>query len=97
MLFNKRLFAIIFSVTVFSLTYGISSPLLAFKLIHAGMTESMVGLNSAMHALGVFAVAPFLPALFRRFQPFTLMLISLGAIAIIFILFSFVSLPFWFC
>jgi len=96
MLFNKRLFAIIFSVTVFSLTYGISSPLLAFKLIHAGMTESMVGLNAAMHALGVFAVAPFLPALFRRFRPFTLMLISLGAIAIIFILFSFVSLPFWF-
>lgn len=38
MLFNKRIFAVIFSVTVFSLTYGLSSPLLAFKLTHAGMS-----------------------------------------------------------
>ncbi|XUA21136.1 MFS transporter [Citrobacter sp. OP27] len=96
MLFNKRLFAIIFSVTVFSLTYGLSSPLLSFKLIQAGMTESMIGINAAMHAVGVFVIAPFLPALFRRVRPATLMLISLGAIAIIFLLFSVVTLPFWF-
>nr|WP_159466555.1 MFS transporter [Scandinavium goeteborgense] len=96
MLLNKRLFAIIFSVTVFSLTYGLSSPLLSFKLIHAGMTESMIGINAAMHAVGVFAIAPFLPALFRRVRPAILMLISLGAIAIIFLLFSVVTLPFWF-
>lgn len=96
MLFNKRIFAVIFSVTVFSLTYGLSSPLLAFKLTHAGMSESLVGINAAMHAVGVFAVAPFIPALFRRFTPATLMLISLGAIAVIFILFGVVKLPFWF-
>ncbi|MFP2237748.1 MFS transporter [Pseudescherichia vulneris] len=96
MLFNKRILAVIFSVTVFSLTYGLSSPLLAFKLTHAGMSESLVGVNAAMHAAGVFAIAPFLPALFRRFAPATLMLASLGAIAVIFILFGIVGLPFWF-
>lgn len=96
MLFNKRIFAIIFSVTVFSLTYGLSAPLLAFKLIHAGMTESMVGMNAAMHAVGVFAIAPFLPALFRRYRPITLMLLSLSAITVIFLLFGLVELPFWF-
>ncbi|MDX6022728.1 MFS transporter [Scandinavium sp. V105_16] len=96
MLLNKRILAVIFSVTVFSLTYGLSSPLLAFKLIHAGMSESLVGINAAMHAAGVFVIAPFLPALFRRFSPATLMLVSLGAIAVIFILFGMVGLPFWF-
>jgi MFS family permease len=96
MFMNKRLFAVIFSVTVFSLTYGLSSPLLAFKLTHAGMTESLVGINAAMHAVGVFVIAPFLPALFRRYLPLYLMLTSLGAIALIFLLFGVVDLPFWF-
>lgn len=96
MLLNKKIFPVIFSVSVFSLTYGLSSPLLAFKLTQAGITESMVGINAAMHAVGVFAVAPFLPVLFRRYQPIALMLISLGAITVIFISFGVVELPFWF-
>lgn len=96
MLVNKRLIAVIFSVTVFSLTYGLSSPLIAFKLINAGASESVIGFNAAMHAVGVFLIAPFLPALFRRFRPLTLIVVSLCAIALIFVLFGVVSFPMWF-
>lgn len=96
MLVNKRLIAVIFSVTVFSLTYGLSSPLIAFKLLNAGMSESAIGVNAAMHAVGVFLIAPFLPALFRRYRPLTLIVVSLCAIAVIFVLFSVVSFPMWF-
>uniref|UniRef100_A0A8H9YYZ9 MFS transporter n=1 Tax=Pseudomonas tritici TaxID=2745518 RepID=A0A8H9YYZ9_9PSED len=96
MLVNKRLIAVIFSVTVFSLTYGLSSPLIAFKLLNAGVSESVIGINAAMHAVGVFLIAPFLPALFRRFRPLTLIVVSLCAIALIFVLFGVVSFPMWF-
>jgi MFS family permease len=96
MLVNKRLIAVIFSVTVFSLTYGLSSPLIAFKLLNAGMSESAIGVNAAMHAVGVFLIAPFLPALFRRYRPLTLIVVSLCAITVIFVLFSVVSFPMWF-
>jgi MFS family permease len=92
----KRLIALIFSVSVFSLTYGLSSPLIAFKLHAAGMSESMLGFNAAMHAVGVFIIAPFLPALFHKFRPVTLIVASLTAIAIIFMLFTVVPLPVWF-
>ncbi|WP_449551207.1 MFS transporter [Lelliottia amnigena] len=96
MLVNKRLIAVIFSVTVFSLTYGLSSPLIAFKLLSAGMSESAIGVNAAMHAVGVFLIAPFLPALFRRYRPLTLIVVSLCAITVIFVLFGVVSFPMWF-
>lgn len=96
MLASRRLIAVIFSVTVFSLTYGLSSPLIAFKLLNAGAGESMIGFNAAMHAVGVFAIAPFLPTLFRKFRPFTLIVVSLTAIATIFLLFAVVPLPMWF-
>lgn len=96
MLVNKRLIAVIFSVTVFSLTYGLSSPLIAFKLLNAGMSESAIGANAAMHAVGVFLIAPFLPALFRRYPPLTLIVVSLCAITVIFMLFGVVSFPMWF-
>ena len=96
MLVNKRLISVIFSVTVFSLTYGLSSPLIAFKLLNAGMSESAIGVNAAMHAVGVFLIAPFLPALFRRFRPLTLIVVSLCTIALIFVLFGVVSFPMWF-
>lgn len=96
MLFNKSVLSVIFSVSVFSLTYGLSSPLISLKLLDEGFSESLIGLNAAMHALGVFLIAPFLPALFKRFPPLALMLVSLTGIAFIFVLFSWTSLPFWF-
>ncbi|MCE2004235.1 MFS transporter [Enterobacter asburiae] len=96
MIASKQLIGLIFSVTVFSLTYGISSPFIAFNLLNAGMSESMIGFNATMHVVGVFTIAPFLPALFLKFRPVTLIMVSLIAIATIFILFTIVPLPVWF-
>lgn len=93
---HRTILSVIFSVSVFSLTYGLSAPLIALQLADSGYGETRIGLNAAMHALGVFAVAPFLPQLFRRFSPLTLMCVSLGAIALLFLLFPWLPLPAWF-
>lgn len=83
-------------MSVFSLTYGLSAPLIALQLADNAYGETTIGLNAAMHALGVFAVAPFLPRLFRRFSPLALMCASLSAIALLFLLFPWLPLPAWF-
>ncbi len=68
MMFTPRFMAVISSVVLFGLTYGLSSPLIALKLLDAGMSESAIGVNAAMHAVGVFAVAPFCPCCFAAFH-----------------------------
>ncbi|MBJ3814942.1 MFS transporter [Shimwellia pseudoproteus] len=95
-IFNKNILSVIFSVTIFGLTYGLSAPLIALRLDDNGYGEMIIGLNAAMQALGVLVIAPFLPALFRRFQTLTLMLVSLVGIALVLCLFPFTSLPVWF-
>ncbi|MFU2325528.1 hypothetical protein [Pseudomonas sp. NFX98] len=54
---------IILTVMIFGLSYGLSAPLIAIKLTAAGFSELYVGINAAMQAVGVFAVAPLLPML----------------------------------
>ncbi|EUM16600.1 hypothetical protein L465_00414 [Enterobacter sp. BIDMC 29] len=93
---NKQIASVILSVSIFGLTYGISSPLISLKLLNSGATESIIGLNAAMQAVGVFLIAPVLPWLFRRFKAANLMIISLIAIAIIFILFTETSYTAWY-
>ena len=93
---HRNILSVIFSVSVFSLTYGLSAPLIALQLADNAYGETTIGLNAAMHALGVFAVAPFLPRLFRRFSPLALMCASLSAIALLFLLFPWLPLPAWF-
>ncbi|MDO6582959.1 MFS transporter [Photobacterium sp. 2_MG-2023] len=93
---RKSILAVIFSVSVFSLTYGLSAPLITLQLADMAYGESTIGLNAAMHALGVFAIAPFLPKLFRQFTPLTLMCTSLVAIAVLFLLFPYTPVPVWF-
>jgi MFS family permease/uncharacterized membrane protein HdeD (DUF308 family) len=54
---------------IFGLTYGLSAPLLALTLTQMGFSESFVGANAAMHAVGVLLVAPLLPRLAWRVGP----------------------------
>lgn len=58
---------VIGAVMIFGLTYGLSAPLISLRLHTEGYDEWFIGLNAAMHAVGVFAVAPFLPALCQRY------------------------------
>ncbi|NTG30073.1 MFS transporter [Agrobacterium rhizogenes] len=55
------------TATIFGLTYGLSAPLIALELAEAGYSESFIGANGAMYAVGVLLAAPFLPRFFDRF------------------------------
>ncbi|WP_235147536.1 MFS transporter [Franconibacter pulveris 601] len=87
---------VITAVMVFGLTYGLTAPLVSLRLSAAGYSEGWIGLNAAMHAVGVFAIAPLLPALCRRFSPQALMRFSLFAIFLTLCLFPFAPLASWF-
>jgi len=52
---------------MFAMTYSLSAPLVALKLAAHGLDESWIGINAAMHAVGVLLVAPILPWLAVRF------------------------------
>lgn len=58
---------IVVTATIFGLTYGLSAPLIALELAEAGYSESFIGANAAMYAVGVLLAAPFMPRLFGRF------------------------------
>ncbi len=55
---NKPILAVIFSVSVFSLTYGLSAPLIALQLADKAYGETSIGLNAPCTPLGF---SPLLP------------------------------------
>lgn len=66
---KPTLFSLIMTSMVFGLTYGLSAPLLALDLTRMGLGENVIGANATMHALGVLALAPFLPRIAWRYGP----------------------------
>lgn len=54
---------VILTAAMFGLTYGLSAPLIALELAEAGYSESLIGANGAMYAIGVLLAAPYLPRL----------------------------------
>jgi MFS family permease/uncharacterized membrane protein HdeD (DUF308 family) len=75
--------AVTATASIFGLTYGLSAPLIAQNLQSAGRGTFFIGLNAAMHAVGVLAVAPFLPKLTQRFGARKLIIAALLATACI--------------
>lgn len=63
----RAIIAIVIAAAVFGVTYGLSSPLIALELHRLGYSDFIIGLNSAMQALGVLTVAGVLPGVTRRF------------------------------
>lgn len=57
---------IIATASAFGLTYGLSAPLIALELDDRGVSGTLIGLNAAMHAIGVLLVAPRLPGIVAR-------------------------------
>ncbi|MER8690439.1 MFS transporter [Mesorhizobium sp. M1136] len=57
---------VILTAAIFGLTYGLSAPLIALELAEAGYSESLIGANSAMYAIGVLLAAPYLPRLAQQ-------------------------------
>jgi MFS family permease len=94
----RRLFsvsAVIAVATIFGLTYSLSAPLIALDLSARGYSETFIGINAAMHALGVLAIAPFMPRLTASLgaRQLTLWALLLSAAALA--LFPFVSAIAW--
>ncbi|MBJ6719631.1 MFS transporter [Bacillus sp. PR5] len=88
---------IIATASIFGLTYSLTAPLVAHMLIKSGLTETLVGANAAMHALGVLCIAPFLSGLAIRYKPKYLIMAALLSSALLLILFPMVpSFWFWF-
>jgi hypothetical protein len=59
--------AVIMAATIFGLSYSLCAPLIAMSLAADGHSGSYIGLNAAMHALGVLLIAPAMPSLAARF------------------------------
>lgn len=59
--------AVIAVAAIFGLTYSLTAPLIALDLAERGLGETAIGLNAAMHAVGVLITAPLLPRLVARF------------------------------
>lgn len=79
--------AVIGAATIFGLTYSLTAPLVALNLAERGLGETMIGLNAAMHAVGVLLVAPILPRLAGRFGARPLILFALVLTAALLLLF----------
>ena len=63
---NKALFAIFACVAMYGLTLGLSRPLLALILEARDIERSIIGLNAAMPAIGIFLSTPFIPMLVEK-------------------------------
>ncbi|MDN7352069.1 MFS transporter [Acetobacter senegalensis] len=66
---RPTLVSLVMTSMIFGLTYGLSAPLLALDLTEMGFGENLIGANAAMHAVGVLALAPFLPGIAWRYGP----------------------------
>ena len=95
-LFRSRA-AVVATAAIFGLTYGLTAPLIAVNLAARGASESLIGLNAAMHAIGVLAIALALPRMARRFGQRRMIVLALAASALILALFPFVPVVWmWF-
>jgi MFS family permease len=74
--------AVIGTAAVFGLTYGLSAPLIAVDMAERGAQEWYIGLNAAMHALGVLLIAPLLPKLAAAAGTRCLMAVALAIAAV---------------
>ena len=72
---------------IFGLSYSLTASLIALVLAARGLSDTLIGLNAAMHAVGVLLIAPFLPQLAARFGGRTLVMASLLVTAIVLLLF----------
>jgi len=89
--------AVIAAAAIFGLTYGLSAPLIAVDLAARGAGEFLIGLNAAMHAVGVLSIALFLPRLAARFGALRLIIAALVLSAMTLLAFPLTpGIAFWF-
>jgi MFS family permease len=87
--------AVVGAATIFGLTYSLSAPLIALDLDARGYSETFIGFNAAMHALGVLLIAPFMPALAAAVGARGLTLAALVLSALVLALFPYAPSVYW--
>ena len=89
--------AVIATAAMFGLTYSLSAPLIAMNKAREGASETLIGMNAAMHAIGVLITALLLPRLVARLGPRRLILLSLAASACVLVVFGLIpNIWLWF-
>ncbi len=83
--------ALIAAVGVFTLTLGITYPLLSLRLEAQGVPKSLIGLNAAMTPLGLILTAPLLNRLVHRVAPWLVLFGSIGCTAVIILILALVD------
>lgn len=86
--------AVVVIAAMFGLSYSLSGPLIALKLTERGIDNSVIGLNAAMHAVGVLLIAPLLAGLVGRFGARRLVLFALALAAVVLATFA-TAPPLW--
>ena len=94
---RRQLVVATIALAVASLSHGLTMPLLSLVLSHQGVDETLIGLNTGTYFIAIFAVAPFVSRLMRTRGPALLMLVSILAMAALFILLrAFPNVWIWF-
>ncbi|WP_398468069.1 MFS transporter [Tardiphaga sp.] len=89
--------AVIAAAMIFGLTYSLSAGLLALDLSERGHSDSFIGANAAMHAVGVLAMAFALPRMVGGIGARRLVLAALVIAAVVLVLFpAMPSIWLWF-
>lgn len=89
--------AVIATAAMFGLTYSLSAPLIAMNMAREGASETLIGMNAAMHAIGVLITALLLPRLVAKLGPRRLILLSLAASACVLVVFGLIpNIWLWF-
>ena len=83
---RRQLVVATVALAVASLTHGLTMPLLSLVLSHQGVDDTLIGLNTGTYFIAIFAVAPFASRLMRTRGPALLMLVSILAMAALFVL-----------
>ncbi|MDA0260812.1 MAG: MFS transporter, partial [Proteobacteria bacterium] len=83
---TRSLVAVIASISIVGMTFGITSPLLSLILERQGVSYTLISLNTAMAAAGSIAFAPLLPGLVRRFGTANVLLASIAMILVALVL-----------
>ncbi|MCK5326081.1 MAG: hypothetical protein KAJ57_08730, partial [Woeseiaceae bacterium] len=70
---NRSLIAVIASMVVVNLVYGLTLPLLSLVLDAEGISKTIIGLSIVAQASAGVVITPFVPRLMTRIGPGRLM------------------------
>jgi MFS family permease len=94
---RQNLIAVTAAMSVTSLIYGLSLPLLSLVMDQRGVDDTLIGLSTATQSIAILLVAPFLPPYMSRVGPAALMLAAILLSLVAFLLLPvFSSMPAWF-